>query len=311
MARTTIFRLAISRALCASGITLAALLACGGCSTFGQSQAQHDRVIQARQLTQRGVQAMHRNDWDNAAKYLAEAKENAPYDLAARMHYAETLWKTGEAEKAIQEMEETVPLANDDAIVHARLGRMYLDHGVPTQAHISANRAIECDPRYPEAWKLLGDLAILRNDFGSAKLSYIRAANNSDGMNRDIQIRLASTYRRMGQPSQSLACISQVYQAEYGQRLPADVGVEQALAYRDLGRNLEAADCLAELASANELSTDLLFTWAECEIAAGRLARAEYAVNSVLSIDPQHGPALQLVGQLPTFRHQAQQAMRR
>ncbi|PQO36029.1 hypothetical protein DTL21_08880 [Bremerella cremea] len=312
MGRTTTTRFANRRALCASGLTLAALLACAsGCSTFGRAQASHDRIVQARQLTQRGVQAMHRNDWDNATKYLAEAKQYSPYDVQARMHYAETLWKTDKREEAIQEMEEMLPLANDDPAIHTRLGRMYLDSGEPTEAHIAANRAIECDPKYAEAWKLQGDLALIRNDLASAKLSYIRAANNGEIMDREVQLRLASTYRRLGQPGQSLACISQVHQAEFGQRLPPDVGIEQALAYRDLGRNVEAADCLAELAESNELSEELLFAWAECEVAAGRLARAEFAVNSVLQVNPQHGAALQLVGRLPVYRQQAQNAWRR
>lgn len=312
MARMLLTRFANYRALCASGFTLVALLACAsGCSTFSQAQASHERVVQARQLTQRGVQAMHRNDWENATKYLAEAKEYSPYDVQARMHYAETLWKTGQRKEAILEMEEILQLADDDPAIHTRLGRMCLDFGEPTQAHLAANRAIECDPKFADAWKLQGDLALLRNDLASAKQSFIRAANNVETMDRDVQIRLASTYRRLGQPSQSLACISQVHQTEFGQRLPAEVGIEQALAYRDLGRNLEAADCLAELAEANELSEELLYAWAECEVAAGRLARAEFAANTVLQVNPQHGPTLQLVGRLPAYRQQAEQAWRR
>ncbi|MBI1247650.1 tetratricopeptide repeat protein [bacterium] len=282
-----------------------------GCSTFSQAKASHDRVIQARQLTQRGVQAMHRDDWQNAEKYLAEAKQNAPFDVDARIHYAETLWNTGKREKAISEIEETLPLANDDAGLHSRLGRMYLDMGEPTKAHIEANRAIECDPRHAPAWKLQGDLALVRHDLEGAKLCFIRAATNGDSSDRDLQLRLASTYRQLGQPSQSLACISLIEQVEFGQRLPASVGVEQALAYRDLGRNLEAADCLGELAQTNDLSADLLVVWAQCELASGRLARAEYAANQALRINPQHGSALQLVAQLPAYRQQAQQAIQR
>lgn len=305
--------MARSRDFCASGIVLGALVLAifSGCSTFSQANASHQKIVQARQLTQRGVQAMHRDDWENAEKLLAEAKKNAPYDLQARMHYAETLWKTGKQAEAIAELESTLPLGSDDPSLHARIGRMYLDSGEPTKAHISANRAIECDPKFAPAWQLQGDLALVRRDLDSAKLCYIRAATNSETANREVQLRLASTYRQLGQPSQALACISIVRQAEFGHRLPADVGVEQALAYRDLGRHLDAADCLAELAETNEMNADLLYTWAECEVAAGRLARAEYAANSALQLNPQHASALQLVGQLPVFRQQAQQAMRR
>ncbi|GAA4426853.1 tetratricopeptide repeat protein [Bremerella cremea] len=291
------------------GLCMLALLS--GCSTFSQAKASHDRVVQARQLTQRGVQAMHRDDWENAEKYLAEAKQNAPYDLQARVHYAETLWKTGKQAEAIKEIEDTLPLANDDPTLHARLGRMYLDSGEPTRAHIAANKSIECDPKHAPAWQLQGDLAVLRGDLDGAKLSYIRAATHSEGPDRDVQLKLASTYRRLGQPGQSLACISLVEQAEFGQRLPSEVGIEQALAYRDLGRNLEAADSLAEIADGTPLPADLLCVWAECELAAGRLARAEYAANQALQTDPQYAPAIQLVGQMPVYRQQAQQAMRR
>lgn len=305
--------MARSRAFCASGTVLGALMLAvlSGCSTFSQANASHQKIVQARQLTQRGVQAMHRDDWENAEKLLAEAKKNAPYDLQARMHYAETLWKTGQQAEAIAELESATSLGNDDPNLHARIGRMYLDTGDPTKAHISANRAIECDPKYAPAWQLQGDLALLRRDLESAKLCFIRAATNSEATNRDVQLRLASTYRQLGQPSQALACISIVRQTEFGHRLPADVGVEQALAYRDLGRHLDAADCLAELAETNEMTADLLYTWAECEVAAGRLARAEYAANSALQVNPQHASALQLVGQLPVFRQQAQQSFRR
>ncbi len=287
------------------------LIAPGGCMSFSQAKASHDKVVQSRQLTQQGVQAMHRDDWPTAVSLLSEAKRNTPYDIQTRIHYAESLWNTSKQAEAIAELQETLDLASDDPELHTRLGRMYLEAGEPTQAHISANRAIDCDPKFAAAWKLQGDLAHLRRDLAGAKLCYIRAATYSDAVDPEVQLRLAATYRQMGQPSQALACISLIQQAHLGQRLPAEVGIEQALAFRDQQRPLEAADRLGQLADDGELTPDLLYVWAECEITAGRLARAEFAANEALRLDPQHAPALQLVGRLPDLRQQAKATWQR
>lgn len=313
MARMDPLESAIYRAMRATGGMLCALsmLAAAGCSTFSQSQASHDQVVQARQLTQRAVQAMHRSDWQNATDLLAEAKQSSPYDVQARTHYAEALWQTGQRKKAIAELVATVKISSDDPLLHTRLGRMYLEEGEPTQAHLAANTAIDCDPRCAAAWKLQGDLAQLRRDPAAAKLSYIRAAMYGGTTDPEVQLRLATTYRQAGQPSQALACISLIQQTQIGDRMPPQVGIEQALAYRDQGRHLDAADRLGQLAETGDLSADLLLVWAECEVSAGRLARAEYAANAALRLNPQHGGALHLVSQLPGYRQQAEQAWRR
>lgn len=262
-------------------------------------------------MTQRGVQAMHRDDWEGASKLLAEAKQSCPYDVQARTHYAEALWQTGKQKEAIAEMAAALAISSDDPLLHTRLGRMHLEAGDPTLAHMAANKAIDGDPKCAPAWKLQGDLALLRSDLAAAKLSYIRASMYGGTTDPEVQIRLASTYRQTGQPSQALACIALIQQTEIGGRLPAEVGIEQALAYRDQGRHLDAAERLGQMAETNELSADLLLVWAECEVSAGRLARAEYAANAALRLNPEHGGALTLVSQLPGYRQQAEQAWRR
>jgi len=295
-----------------AGAILTALLLAGvGCSTFSRAKASHDRVVMARQLTQRGVQAMHREEWQKAADLLADAKQKSPYDFQCRQHYAETLWTLGKQEEAIAELQETISLAADDPVLHTRLGRMYFDLGNPTEAHLQANKAIEVAPKHAEAWTLLGDLSRLRGDWNGAKQSYIRAANCGEMIDQSVQLRLASTYRQLGQPQQSLACISLLQQTEMGQEVPMEVGLEQALAYRDLNRPKAAADRFEKLAEQQPLSAEVYMVWAECELAAGRLARAEYAANSALQIDPNFEAAHQLVARLPAYRDQLQQSWRR
>jgi len=275
------------------------LLVTGGCATFSDSHESHQQVVKARQLTQQGVRAMHREDWETAAGLLAEAKASCPYDHQSRAQFAEALWNQGQQDQALAELEEIAQLASEDATIHTRLGRMYLDLGNPTKAHMQANRAIECNPKHASAWNLQGDLATLRNDLENAKLCYIRAATNSDAVSPNIQLRLARTYRQLGAPQRSLACISLVQQAELGKNLPAAIEVEQALAMHDLGRYQGAATRFSDLAQRNALSAQELYIWAKSEFAIGRLAQAHYAATAALRIDPYHRATLNLVAQMP------------
>jgi len=293
------------------GWLLLAIALTTGCSSFSRSQALHRQVVEGRRLTQQGVDAMHRRDWERAEQCFADAKKSCPYDVQNRLHYAEVLWRTGRADEGIAEMRGALDLSPEEPAILTRLGRMYFDVGQMTTADSYTKQALEHDPRWSDAWILAGDLAMNHGDLDLAKRSYIRAMSHSGEELPKVQLRLADTYRRLSQPGLALACLSDIDPAPSDVALQVEVLTQQALAMRDQGRFPEAADRLERVADRGAADPDLLMVWAECELQAGRLARADWALRQCLEKDPAHQGGLELAARMPEYQRQMAQTLHR
>ncbi|MEX2358362.1 MAG: tetratricopeptide repeat protein, partial [Pirellulaceae bacterium] len=307
MARLWVFnsRSSSSKAItCRVGWLLLAIALTPGCSSFSRSQALHRQVVEGRRLTQQGVDAMHRRDWQRAEECFAEAKKGCPYDVQNRLHYAEVLWRTGRADEGITEMRGVLELSPEEPAILTRLGRMYFEVGQMTTADSYAKQALAHDPRWSDAWILTGDLVMNHGDLEMAKRSYIRAMSHSGEELPKVQLRLADAYRRLNQPGLALACLSDIDPAPSDIPLQVDVLTQQALAMRDQGRFPEAADRLERVADRGAADPDLLMVWAECELQAGRLARADWALRQCLEREPTHQGGLELAARMPEYQRQ-------
>lgn len=72
----------------------------------------------------------------------------------------------------ITSLEEMLATGRDDALIRFGLGQAYLDAGDAERASEHLRRALEHDPRYSAAWKLLGKALVARGETDAAMEAY-------------------------------------------------------------------------------------------------------------------------------------------
>ena len=74
----------------------------------------------------------------------------------------------------IDRFEAMLADGKDDALLRFGLGQAYLKQGDPARARTHLSRAVEHDPNYSAAWKLLGRACLDDGDKQAAAVSYQR-----------------------------------------------------------------------------------------------------------------------------------------
>ena len=80
------------------------LAAISGCACLHRDKVDAN-VVSARQLSLRGIDAMQRDQWNDAETLFAEALRKNPADERAHQHFAELLWRRGQQQVAIRHQE--------------------------------------------------------------------------------------------------------------------------------------------------------------------------------------------------------------
>lgn len=280
---------------------VAILLAClAGCRLTGEGPVSRS-LITCRQLSQRGVSALERQDVDTAESLLSQAVTACPVDAEARRHYAEALWQKGDQQKAIGQVDEALRLANDDGALHVRAAQMRLAVGDVEGARREAALAIELDPKSGAAWKLRGDVLRRSGQPRQALADYHRALSYLPE-NRDVLLALAETYRTLGEPQRALANLQSLADTYPSGEEPQQVFFLQGLALAALGRPGDAAESFVAARQRGQPTPELLYHLAAAEAQAGRENEARQNLQQALAIDPAHGPSRELLGRLEVTR---------
>ncbi|TWT39200.1 tetratricopeptide repeat protein [Blastopirellula retiformator] len=292
-------------------LSLAAiLLAVSGCAAFSRQGAAHQRVVNGRLLTQQGVDALQRGDIERAESLLAKAKKSCPVDVQTRSQYAEALHRKGDIDGAIVEMKEAIRISGDDAALMVRLGRIYYLAGRFPEANEQAQLAISKYPRHAEAWLLAGELAERQGNWKDAEASYLRCASYAEDL-PPVHIRLARTQRHLSQPDRSLASLTRAERAYPQGEAPIELLVEQGYTCQAAGRYEAACNYLIAAMEKGAPTPELMSRLAQCELAAGRIARAEWALRQTLSMDPQNVRGREIAAEIPLARQRMEQTLRR
>ena len=72
----------------------------------------------------------------------------------------------------IANLEKVLASGKDSALLRFGLGNAYLGAGVPATAVGHLQRAVELNPNYSAAWKLLGKALLAANDSHAALIAY-------------------------------------------------------------------------------------------------------------------------------------------
>src|SRR5690606_22678425 len=111
-----------------ASVLLALLATVAGCRSLDRGPVSQ-AVVQCRQLTQQGANAMERGDWRRAESLLEQAVAASPEDQEARRYYAETLWQRGAKVEALEQLEAARKIGSCDPALTVRTGEMYLEMG--------------------------------------------------------------------------------------------------------------------------------------------------------------------------------------
>jgi len=127
------------------------LLLATGCTLPFSSKSTLEQTGKCRELTHLGVSSMEAGRIDEAIVHLKAAKKVYPYDVEARRQLGEALWRKGDAQGAIKELQEAVKLRKEGADI-TRVAEMFLTIRQFQLAKEAALDAIDVEPENGKAW---------------------------------------------------------------------------------------------------------------------------------------------------------------
>ena len=212
----------------------------------GRHQIVGENVLNARQLSMEGADALARGDCGRACELLKEAVEDHPEDNRSQARLGEALWQSGDKQAAIEHLRRAVSLSNDPQHL-VRLGQMEFAQGNLDEAYRLAGQALELNRRMAGAWALLADVEKSREE-STAALSHYQRSLAIRPHSLGVQLAMADVYRSRQQHDRCLATL-RVAASQYSRReIPRDVMVQTARALESLARHGEAVSTLREAA---------------------------------------------------------------
>ena len=287
-------------------VGLGCLLSFAGCGTIGR-RVMDSHLVNARQLSLRGAEALDRNKMGDAEAYFSEALQNCPQDERAHWGVAQTLWERQSFDQAIHHMKEAIRLSSDNPEYLIRLGEMYLERNDIESARQMAKQAIASDHRNSKAWALMGSVHESSHQW-EACLNCNHRALLIQPDYPSVQLAIADAYRQLGRPQRSIATLDRMIDLHPTENSTADSMLIRGLALADLGRNEEASEVLSR--ASDKLPVDNVDKQVEIATAyyrMGDLVQARLTLGKVLGPNPEHSDARRLQSTLDlSFQHLAQ-----
>jgi tetratricopeptide (TPR) repeat protein len=283
---------------------LAVLLA-AGCRSFCPKSLEQN-VVDARQASLQGLDAMQQGRWDEAERIFAGAVKACPSDERAQGCYAETLWRRGSCDEALGHMQEAVRLSGQDPQRLVQQGEMHLALKQLAQANECAEAALAKNNKLSSAWALRGDVRLARGQFDEALADFHHSLRYNEHQPR-LQLAMAQIYRRQNRPQRALATLDTLADQFPAGDVPLDVVAQQGLTLKQLGRFQDAAEMLAQACRSASPSADLLYQLAEAQHLAGDASGAGASLDLLLAQNPQHPAGAKLRSDL-TRRQQTMTA---
>lgn len=279
------------RSLCALLATWSMLFAAvGGCRSLGRKGPVPEDVAQARQLSQRGLNAMQRGDWASAEVALSDAVKACPVDVEARRHYAETMWRRGEQQAALEQLQKAMTCAPGDTSLMVRAGQMHLALGKSTEARTLADQSLDLNPQSSEAWTLRARVAAASGQNEQALADYLRALEFAP-KDRELLYETAEVYRQLNRPQRALSTLITLRETYAPGEEPQQVYYLEGLALKALERPADAGSAFALALDRGPPSAELYYRLAEAQLASGQRGSADRTIEQALALDPNHSPS--------------------
>ncbi len=263
-------------------------------------------MIESRQLSQRGVNAIERDDWQQAQQLLAEAVDRSPICPEARRHYAKTQWHQGRSAEALAQMDEALRLSTDDPTLFVEAATMRFTIGELDRAMQHVQRALDLDHHLAAAWTLRGRILQQQGQPNEALADYQRALQYNPNDSETL-ILVAQLYGQMGRPHRALANLRHLRDQYEPGTEPQHLLYLLAANYSTTARYDDAAMCLRQATRQGSATPEMLYRLAQMEIAIGNVAEAHVAASRALSIEPSHAASRAILQQAEIAMRSGQQ----
>lgn len=279
-------------------LVIAALFAVG-CRSALQRESLSKSFLLGRQFTRKGVVAMESGQWTEAEKLLAQAVKESPDDAEARRQYAEALWRRGEKDEAIRQLDQAIECGGDYE-KHARLAQMYLETGQIDKATQHADRAIDLQPEQSVGWAVRARILDHQKADRESLVAYQRARLLAPN-DRELLWDMARLYGRLDRAHDSLAILQSLSNTYTPGEEPQEVVYHLGLVCESLGRTDEAADYYTEALRRGPAKLEMLYHLADAQRRLGNTIEARRALYQALALSPDHEPSRAMLERLNTF----------
>jgi len=285
---------AVSSRYCAFAVLI---LVAAGCRSLGNRGPAAESVAACRNLSQQGVGAMQRGEWEHAESLLGQAVETCPTNSDSRRYYAETLWHRGAREAAIEQIRVAVADGAAPQIV-VRAGEMLLATDQVDTALAHAEEALNHDPTLASAWALRGRVMRTTGRLDRALADHYRAL---DFAPNDVAVLLevAELQQLRSQPQQVLTTVQHLLDLyPPGEQSPQAL-YQQGLAESQLRRYHDAVESFAAAARHDDSNVELLFQLGRAQLMAGQPTAAAANLRRAVRLDADHQRSIALLAQVP------------
>ena len=298
-------------------VLLLALFTQSGCRLWNRTSVSSKETLESRQCLQQAVDLLDDGETDEGTRALAQAVKANPKNYEARAMYAEQLWKAGNQETAIIQMQLAVRSEDATAEMYIQLAQMFYETGSYDDAQKALTNGLRRDATNPAAWVLQGKL-YEQNHQPDRALAAFHQALFHDPENTEAMVHLADSYLRAGKPQRALE-IAQ-YSRNRGFAASSEDPNTPALLYREglamtqLKRYTDALEVLT--LAANQTSQPLgevpatptqvaehaqiLTALANAQFQAGHPAEAASTARQALAFSPSNEQCLNIVAQTET-----------
>ena len=195
-----------------------------------------------------------------------------PDDHRIMANLARSEFKQGNVERSISIMEQAVE-RSDDPSLRCELGEMYLKTGRWIAANEHAERAIQRDRNFSDAWKLKGRLAAAKSDHQTALKLYQRSLayqSESD----EIQMLIAQTYMQLQQPMRALSATETLLSRHPPDRQPETAILAKSEALLAMEQHPAAIDLLTVASNRPDCSKEVYLQLGSVQALAGQADQA-------------------------------------
>lgn len=283
---------------------LVLLSLCCGCQSinpFGHSVGSLEQA-QAHQWTRGGLDALAKGRLDQAKRYFNRAQRSFPKDPEIEVNLARTLVRQGDLDGAVQGFERAIANSNDmvnNVVTHVELGEVYLAKGQWLHARRQADLALDQDRHYPEAWVLRGKTEYAKGNWPNALFDFQRALRYQPKM-PDVQIQIAETYQKMGQPIRALSTAEQILSQYPLDRQPERAKLAKAVSLITMQHYDSAIDVLQVASLDEDASSEVYVRLGQAQLLAGQTSQARMTLNRAMQIFPDQQVLSELVSDLRT-----------
>lgn len=186
---------------------------------------------------------------DDSLRLISIGEANEPDSIEWQVLKSLAYSKAGHLSEALELMEEILKTRPDDSYLLTEAAAILYLQGDTVSAVTTVNRALDVEPRYPDAWCQLALIQLSLGDMHAAEESFKTALKYNNQL-LSAWIGLGQIYLCLDEPEKAKSCFKQVIMIN-----PNDQEACQGMAavYRSLGESSAELDWLERAAYSDQL----------------------------------------------------------